>query len=224
MDIIGFNFTFFIVLFIFFIGGVVKGTIGVGLPTITLVLLSFIFDIKDSISFILIPIIFSNFIQLMDGKNLFSIARQTKYFLISSIILIVPGFFLLTVLDSKIILLLFISIVSASFSYAHPPRDLEFSYSHEDEVLLVKFVHVTNDRREHYIRKIEILRAKGEPEKLCFVRQEYTKDIEKDIPITLEAGESITVKVSCKKGGASQETFVVPEVEEQEKEKTNSGG
>ncbi len=96
MDIIGFNFTFFIVLFIFFIGGVVKGTIGVGLPTITLVLLSFIFDIKDSISFILIPIIFSNFIQLMDGKNLFSIARQTKYFLISSIILIVPGFFLLT--------------------------------------------------------------------------------------------------------------------------------
>lgn len=106
MDIIGFNFTFFIVLFIFFIGGVVKGTIGVGLPTITLVLLSFIFDIKDSISFILIPIIFSNFIQLMDGKNLFAIARQTKYFLISSIILIVPGFFLLTFLDSKIILLI----------------------------------------------------------------------------------------------------------------------
>ena len=42
----------------------------------------------------------------MDGKNLFAIARQTKYFLISSIILIVPGFFLLTVLDSKIILLI----------------------------------------------------------------------------------------------------------------------
>jgi uncharacterized membrane protein YfcA len=94
MDIIGFNLTFLIVLFIFLLGGIVKGTIGVGLPTITLVLLSFLFDIKDSISFILIPIIFSNLIQLMDGKNLLSILKQTKYFLFSSI------------LDSKIILLI----------------------------------------------------------------------------------------------------------------------
>jgi len=85
MDIIGFNLTFLIVLFIFLLGGIVKGTIGVGLPTITLVLLSFLFDIKDSISFILIPIIFSNLIQLMDGKNLLSIIKQTKYFLFSSI-------------------------------------------------------------------------------------------------------------------------------------------
>ena len=93
MDIIGFNLTFSIVLFIFLLGGIVKGTIGVGLPTITLVLLSFLFDIKDSISFILIPIIFSNLIQLMDGKNLLSILKQTKYFLFSSILLIIPGFF-----------------------------------------------------------------------------------------------------------------------------------
>lgn len=106
MDIIGFNLTFLIVLFIFLLGGIVKGTIGVGLPTITLVLLSFLFDIKDSISFILIPIIFSNLIQLMDGKNLLSILKQTKYFLLSSILLIIPGFFLLKILDSKIILLI----------------------------------------------------------------------------------------------------------------------
>ena len=43
------------VVLIFLAGGMVKGLIGVGLPTVTLTLLSFVFDIKDSISIILIP-------------------------------------------------------------------------------------------------------------------------------------------------------------------------
>lgn len=106
MEILALNYTFLIVLFIFFIGGVVKGTIGVGLPTVTLVLLSFILDIKDSISIILIPVIFTNLIQLLDGRNLRSIFFQTKYFLFSSILFILPGFYLLRILDSKVILMI----------------------------------------------------------------------------------------------------------------------
>ena len=106
MEIIGLNYTFFTVLFIFFLGGIVKGTIGVGLPTVTLVLLSFVFDIKHSISIILIPVIITNLIQLLDGKNLKSIFSQTKYFLFSSILFILPGFYLLRILNSKIILII----------------------------------------------------------------------------------------------------------------------
>ena len=58
------------VLLIFFAGGVVKGLIGVGLPTVSLTLLSFIFDIKESISIILLPVIFTNLYQMLDGKYL----------------------------------------------------------------------------------------------------------------------------------------------------------
>ena len=81
MDSIVFDYLFFIYIIIFFVGGLVKGTIGVGLPTVTLTLLSFFFDIKDSISFILIPVILTNLFQMLDGKNLKSIFQQTKFFL-----------------------------------------------------------------------------------------------------------------------------------------------
>ena len=41
MELITFDYLFVIYLGIFFLGGLVKGTIGVGLPTVTLTLLSF---------------------------------------------------------------------------------------------------------------------------------------------------------------------------------------
>ena len=50
-------FILFQVILIFFVGGVVKGLIGVVLPTVILTFLSFIFDIKLSISIILLPVI-----------------------------------------------------------------------------------------------------------------------------------------------------------------------
>ncbi len=89
---------------IFLFGGFVKGVIGVGLPTITLALLSLFFDIKESISVILIPIILTNFYQMIDGKDLKLIYKDTRFFALSSFVFIVPGFFLLFFLKSKIIL------------------------------------------------------------------------------------------------------------------------
>jgi len=106
MELITFDYLFFIYLGIFFLGGLVKGTIGVGLPTVTLTLLSFFFDIKDSISFILIPVILTNLVQMLDGKELKSIIQQTKFFLIVSVIFVIPGFLILRVINSNTILVI----------------------------------------------------------------------------------------------------------------------
>jgi uncharacterized protein len=116
MEFVELNYLFFITLFIFFIGGLVKGTIGVGLPAVILTLLSFLYDIKDSISFILIPIILTNLYQLLDGKHLRSIYNQTKFFLISSVIFIIPGFFILRAISSKIILLIIAGLLITNSS------------------------------------------------------------------------------------------------------------
>ena len=70
------------VVLIFLAGGMVKGLIGVGLPTVTLTLLSFVFDIKDSISIILIPVILTNLYQMLDGNSLKEIIGEVKFFLI----------------------------------------------------------------------------------------------------------------------------------------------
>jgi uncharacterized membrane protein YfcA len=111
MDSIVFDYLFFIYIIIFFVGGLVKGTIGVGLPTVTLTLLSFFFDIKDSISFILIPVILTNLFQMLDGKNLKSIFQQTKFFLFTSVVFVIPGFLILRAIDSKIILIILASLL-----------------------------------------------------------------------------------------------------------------
>jgi len=95
----------------FFLGGLVKGTIGVGLPTVTLTLLSFFFDIKDSISFILIPVILTNLVQMLDGKELKSIFQQTKFFLVTSVVFVIPGFLVLRAINSNTILLILASLL-----------------------------------------------------------------------------------------------------------------
>jgi len=111
MELATFDHLFFIYLGIFFLGGLVKGTIGVGLPTVTLTLLSFFFDIKDSISFILIPVILTNLVQMLDGKELKSIFQQTKFFLITSVIFVIPGFLVLRAINSNTILLILASLL-----------------------------------------------------------------------------------------------------------------
>ena len=111
MELITFDYLFFIYLGIFFLGGLVKGTIGVGLPTVTLTLLSFFFDIKDSISFILIPVILTNLVQMLDGKELKSIFHQTKFFLITSVVFVIPGFLILRAINSNTILLILASLL-----------------------------------------------------------------------------------------------------------------
>jgi len=94
------------VILIFLAGGMVKGLIGVGLPTVTLTLLSFVFDIKDSISIILIPVILTNLYQMLDGNYLKEIIGEVKFFLIGSFLFIFPGFYFLTILKSDTILVI----------------------------------------------------------------------------------------------------------------------
>tara|TARA_B100000963_G_scaffold332322_1_gene323755 strand:- start:7646 stop:8404 length:759 start_codon:yes stop_codon:yes gene_type:complete len=113
------NIDFFIliqIILIFLIGGVVKGTIGVGLPTVTLTLLSFIFDIKESISIILLPIIITNFYQMLDGKFLKQIINDTKFFQITALLFIFPGFYFLLLLKSNIVLI-FLAVILISNSF-----------------------------------------------------------------------------------------------------------
>ena len=94
------------VILIFLAGGAVKGLIGVGLPTVTLTLLCFIFDIKESISIILLPVIITNLYQMLNGKHLKQIIDDTKIFQISAVPTVFLGFYFLLLLKSDTILLI----------------------------------------------------------------------------------------------------------------------
>jgi len=111
--------SFYLIIFIiFFLGGIVKGTIGVGLPTITIGLLTFFFDIKESIPLILLSVVFTNLFQAFEGRNFKIVIKDNLYFLFFSSLFIIPGIFLLKILNSQIIIIfLSILIISNSVLY-----------------------------------------------------------------------------------------------------------
>ena len=102
--------TFFYILLSYFIGGITQGILGVGLITVVISLLSFVVDVKETIALVIIPTIIPGFFQMINGSNLKAIIKDTKYFLVFSTLIIVPGVFLLKVLESDLILI-FIAIL-----------------------------------------------------------------------------------------------------------------
>ncbi len=65
---------------IFFVGGTVKGIIGIGMPLIILVSTSFFLDIKIAIPLLLFSILVANLIQMLEGEHLLSIFNKTKIY------------------------------------------------------------------------------------------------------------------------------------------------
>ena len=102
--------TFVYILLAYFIGGITQGILGVGLITVVISLLSFVVDVKETIALVIIPTIITGFFQMINGSNLKVIIKDTKYFLVFSTLIIVPGVFLLNVLESDLILI-FIAIL-----------------------------------------------------------------------------------------------------------------
>lgn len=98
------------IFFVYVLCGVIKGSIGFGMPTVSISLLSFILDVKIIIALILIPTLVVNIYQLSRGGNFKKIVSETKYFLIFSTLFIFPGAYLLTIINSNIIIL-FIAII-----------------------------------------------------------------------------------------------------------------
>ena len=97
-------------LIVYFLGGITQGLLGVGLITVVISLLSFVLDVKQTIALVLVPTLVSGFYQMIQGENFKNILSEVKYFLIFSSLIIIPGVFLLKILDSSIILF-FIALI-----------------------------------------------------------------------------------------------------------------
>jgi uncharacterized membrane protein YfcA len=61
---------------VFLIAGVVKGLVGMGLPTITIALTSLVLPLSDTIALVALPTIFTNLWQAAVGGNFRQIARR----------------------------------------------------------------------------------------------------------------------------------------------------
>ena len=130
------NFSFLILAYIFIVYvlcGVIKGSIGFGMPTVSISLLSFVIDIKIIIALILIPTLIVNMYQLSKGGNFKKILNETKYFLIFSTIFIFPGAYLLKILDSSLIIF-FIALILMLRNKAKKNKDYNTSDQIRDKL------------------------------------------------------------------------------------------
>jgi len=121
--------TFLLLTFSFLMGGIVKGVIGTGLPTIALALLTATIGIKEGMAIILLPSILTNLQQGLLGGHLITVLKRSWLFLVATFAAIWPGALLLATTDTAIlsgllgiILLLYAVFGLYARSLPHPGR------------------------------------------------------------------------------------------------------
>lgn len=116
---------FWVAMFTFLVAGTIKGTIGIGLPTAAIGILSQFTDVRVAITLAVLPIVAGNGWQLIRAGNIFGAAKRYFVFAISLIIVLfitavtvtnVPTQTLVILLGSAIVVFALISL-----SYT-PPR------------------------------------------------------------------------------------------------------
>lgn len=71
---------FYILFAIFLFGGFVKGTLGIGLPTLLLGFLTFIYEPRAAVALILFSVMAANMRQAVVGGSMWEIVKAHKYF------------------------------------------------------------------------------------------------------------------------------------------------
>jgi uncharacterized membrane protein YfcA len=82
---------------IFVLAGLVKGTVGFGLPTIGIGLGALISDIPTAMMLILVPTIFTNISQILSTGSVASVLTKTWAFLFGAVVLVPGGLWMVVV-------------------------------------------------------------------------------------------------------------------------------
>lgn len=106
---------FYILAAIFLFGGFVKGALGIGLPTLLLGFLTFMYEPRIAVALILFSIMAANMRQAMIGGSMWEIVKSHRYFCIFASF----GIFVVAIVGSKVplpILLISVGVSMAIFA------------------------------------------------------------------------------------------------------------
>ncbi len=88
---------------VFFVAGTVKGVIGLGLPTVSLALLTLAFDLPTAMALLLLPSLFTNLWQAHAGTNPLPLLRRLWPFLLPACLAVALGGLALTRIQLEIL-------------------------------------------------------------------------------------------------------------------------
>ncbi|MGO1119352.1 TSUP family transporter [Rhodovibrionaceae bacterium A322] len=96
----------------FLLAGLVKGVVGLGMPTVSLVLLALVLDLPSAMALLLVPTFATNLWQALVGPHLLEVLRRTWPFLLLATLMIGPGSIMLVLVElSWLTLLLGLSLI-----------------------------------------------------------------------------------------------------------------
>ena len=114
------------ILAIFLLAGTVKGVIGLGLPTVSLALLTVALDLTSAMALLLVPSLVTNLWQAFAGGHLRSVLRRVWPFLLAATLTIWLGALALTRVDlallSGLLGAVLVVYAGASFKAAGKPE------------------------------------------------------------------------------------------------------
>src|SRR5262245_55130102 len=99
-----------------------------------------------------------------------------------------------------IIFFVSMAVMIANGAWATPPESVDVSYNKDTGVLTVQGPHPTQDRHEHYIRRLVVTRNHDEPQKFYATRQDAANAFKMEVPFKAEPGDKIHVEVFCSQG------------------------
>lgn len=89
---------------VFLLAGAVKGVVGLGLPIVSLGLLSVLLELPTAMALMLVPALITNIWQALVGAGLVPLLRRLWPFLLAAALGVWPGALALTRVDSKLLL------------------------------------------------------------------------------------------------------------------------
>ncbi len=89
---------------VFCLAGVVKGMVGLGLPTVSLGLLTLFVDLPTAMALLVVPSLITNIWQALSGRQFFYLLRRLGLFLLMAVVMVHVGTQLLTVIETTLLL------------------------------------------------------------------------------------------------------------------------
>lgn len=93
--------TIVVIMLVFALAGAVKGVIGLGLPSISLALISLAMDLPSAMALLIVPSLVTNFWQMIDGKATWVIFKRIWLFLACATFTVWIGALSLTRVDTS---------------------------------------------------------------------------------------------------------------------------
>ncbi|GEM_PF-1257282 len=106
---------------------------------------------------------------------------------------------------------LIFSFIYLAAAHAAPPSNLTLDYDLDSGTLTAQGSHPTQDRFEHYIRRMMVTKNQEEPQTFYFTRQNSAGEFKQTVSLKIKAGDKIHVQVYCSLGGSSEADLVIPD-------------